>query len=116
MWRLVRRPRRRRRADRQRQFGFLERTERLHRRFRRGIVALTLLALVGLVAASSAGREGVRRLASGTRRVAREVVGLPTPRGEIDADWAARRRRGIEQASATFGRVFDTAPPAVRRI
>jgi lysophospholipase L1-like esterase len=113
MWRLVRRPPRR---ARQRQFGFRERSERLQSRFRQAIVGLTLLVLVGIVAATPAGRELVRRLTHESRLAARAVVGLPTPREEIDADWSARRRRGVEQASATFARVVDEASDADRRL
>ncbi len=113
MTRLLRRSRR---PARQGQFVFRERAERLDRRFRRVVVALTLLALAGLVAATPAGRYGARRLASSARRAARGLLGLPTPREEIDAEWALRRSRDVVQAAKTFGYVYNGASPAVRRL
>lgn len=100
----------------QRQFPFRDRVERLDRTFRRGIAAATLALLAALVAAAPTGRDAVRRLGFGVRLVTRRVAGLPTPREEIDADWAAWRARGVASASAYFRRAFDEAPPDVRRL
>jgi hypothetical protein len=101
---------------RQRRFDFVERTERLDRLFRRAILALTFLSVVALLAGTPTGRDAAFGAFAWARRVARGAVGLPPPRAEIDAEWSRTRRRAVEQASVTFHRVYDEAPPPVQRL
>ena len=115
MWRIRRRVPARV-SDRQRQFPFRERSERLDRFFRRGIAATTLLVLVGLVGLTPTGRDALRRAASGTLRTGWAALGVPPSRDVIDADWAGRRRRDVASASATFRQVYDESSPSVQRL
>ncbi len=101
---------------RQRHLPFVERLRRRDRLFRRGIVVLTVLAVCGLVLGTPTGRDAISRAAAGARGIGWRVLGFPQPRPEIDADWARRRRRDVETASATFRQVYDEAPRAVKRL
>jgi hypothetical protein len=100
----------------QRSLPFAERIHRRERLFRLGIAVLTLLAACGLVFGTPTGRDAVLRGAARARGFAWRALGYPQLRAEVDAEWARRRRRDVQTATATFRQVYDDAPPAVRRL
>jgi hypothetical protein len=104
------------RAVVQRALPFVERLHRRDRLFRRAIVVLTLLTAGGLALGTPTGRDAMSRSVAWTRGIGWRALGFPQPRDDIEAEWARRRRRDVETASATFRRVYDEAPPAVKRL
>jgi hypothetical protein len=101
----------------QRSLPFLERSQRLDRRFKRAIAVLTTLAVVGLVVGTSTGRYAAATGALRVRSAVRRVVEPEAMREEKDAEWRLKRRRGIEQTRAVYRDFYDReASPGLRRI
>src|SRR5436190_23933926 len=80
-----------RRPLEQRLFGFVERSQRLARRFKTVILLGTVFLLTLLLAASSSGRYLARWLETRSRWALLQTVGLSPSRAEIDADWRRKR-------------------------
>src|SRR5262245_31561666 len=106
---------RRQSAARQRSLPFLERRERLERRFKGAIVLGTVLIVAVALAGMRAGRYAVRRLALGARSEVLRAVGLPD-RATVDAGWRVRRERDVEQTTRTYRTVYAESSPALRRL
>jgi hypothetical protein len=100
----------------QRAFAFHERAGRRERWFKLVIVAATCLLAAAVVTAVPRGRYLAAALSSGARRAVRSVLGLPTPRAEIEDRWRRDRRQGILDSRRALDRVFDEAEPANRRL
>ncbi|WP_165231437.1 SGNH/GDSL hydrolase family protein [Aquisphaera insulae] len=100
----------------QRTFRFIERPQRLARRFKAGILAATALLVVLTIGGSSHGRNAIAWLASRGRWAAIRAVGGKPSRAEIDADWARRRRHDVEQARIRLRKTYDQYDPAMRRL
>src|SRR5271157_4217966 len=81
----------------QRCFGFLERSQRLARRFKAAILLGTALVVVVTLASSSSGRYLAGWLTTRTRWTVLQGIGIPPGRDEIDADWRRKRLHDIEQ-------------------
>jgi hypothetical protein len=86
------------------------------RRFKRLILLATLLALGAIVWWSPWGRYGAATAASGVRRAARSVLGLPEPRSEVDDAWHRYRQLGVETSRRALERVYAEADPATKRL
>ncbi len=98
----------------QRCFGFLERSQRLARRFKTAILLSTLLVVVVALASSSSGRYLVGWLATRSRWAVLQGIGLPPDRAEIDADWRRRRLHDIEQTRRKLRSTYAEYDPAMR--
>lgn len=101
---------------RQAVFTFLERAQRLERRFKWLIVLATLSAITTMLGASPWGRYGVASTAAAGREAVRVVLGLPQPREEVDAAWERSRELGIEAGRLGLARAFAEASPAYQRL
>jgi hypothetical protein len=103
---------RRRAPARQRLFPFRERNARLERRFKWSILVLTVLAVGGIVGGSPTGRYTVRSLAAKAIVAAKQPLGLPPDRAEIDAVVRLKRQRDIELSRESLRKGFaeDTKP------
>ena len=103
---------RRRPMMRQGVFGFVVKAERLDRTFKL-VIAARNNRLDRLLSDGAVARPVPGRLVDlqGTR-LARQAIGLPPDRGEIDADWKHKRLFDIEQSRATLASTFAEYPPA----
>ena len=106
----------RRRPMRQRVFAFVERAERLDRTFKLVIALATVGSIAFFLTALSPGRYLSSWVAARTRWLARQAVGLPPDRGEIDADWKRKRLFDIEQSRGTLAGTFAEYSPALQRL
>jgi hypothetical protein len=113
-WRIKLGPRRT--PLRQRLLPFRERSDRLDRWFKRGIVAATAAVVTAAVAGTPAGRYAVARAAEQGRQAAQRLVGLEPDRGEVDALWRLKRRRGVEQTRKVLADFYRHADPAMRHL
>jgi hypothetical protein len=104
------------RPVRQRRLPFYERSRRHQRRFKLGVIAVTSLALCGILAAFPKGRYLVGTVPSLTRHAARAIMGLPTPREEVDAAWRRYRLQGIEDSHRALTGFYAKAEPAYQRL
>ncbi|HMF36457.1 MAG TPA: hypothetical protein VKF17_07440, partial [Isosphaeraceae bacterium] len=100
----------------QRCFGFLERSQRLARRFKASILLGTFLVVVVTLASSSSGRNLVGWLATRSRWAVLQGFGIPPGRDEIDADWRRRRLHDIEQTRGKLRSTYAEYDPAMRRL
>jgi hypothetical protein len=101
----------------QRSLPFLDRGQRLDRRFKQAIAVLTTLAVAGLVVGTSSGRYVAATGALRLRSVVRRVVDANAVREEKNAVWRLKRQRGIEQTRAVYRDFYDReASPGLRRI
>src|SRR5271157_3621933 len=100
----------------QRCFGFLERSQRLARRFKAAILLGTFLVVVVTLASSSSGRYLVGWLATRSRWAVLQGIGIPPGRDEIDADWRRRRLHDIEQTRGKLRSTYAEYDPAMRRL
>jgi hypothetical protein len=107
----------RRRPARQRLFPFLDRSRRRVRLFKTAILSLTMLAICGLVAASNSGRFYLLNSARQTRDTAlRRLFGLEPDRALVEAEWALKRQRGIEQTEKVLTRFYNKTTPEMREL
>ncbi len=100
----------------QQSFGFLERSQRLARRFKAAIVLGTSLVVFVTLASSPSGRYLAGWLVTRSRWAVLQVIGLPLDREEIDADWRRRRLHDIEQTRAKLRSTYAEYDPAMRRL
>jgi hypothetical protein len=101
---------------RQRYFPSIERSLRRERWFKRMILLTTCLAVATLLSGVPRGRYLVGSAASATRQVARQVLGLPKPRLEIDESWRRYRELGIRDSRRGLDTVYAEAGPAMQRL
>ncbi len=101
---------------RQGTFAFEARSRRRERTFKLAIIATTLVVLAALTAAAPRGRYLVVSLADRSRRLARQAVGVPPSRSEIDAEWARYRQQGIVDSLREFHKVFAEIDPPLQRL
>ena len=76
---------------------FLDRSTRLAQRFKAGIVVGTAAVILLVFAASPSARYAANWLSTHARWTILELLGLPLPRPEIDAQW----RRKLEISTLT---------------
>lgn len=100
----------------QRAFGFVERSKRLQRRFKLAIFGATTLVVVGLLAGSQRGRNLSAGAIDAAKRSARWMVGLPTPREEIDAAAHRNRLLAVDDAARKFRAIFPNMPEPIQRL
>ncbi len=100
----------------QRSFGFLERSQRLARRFKAAILLGTMLVIFATLAASSSGRNLAVWSATRSRWVVLQAIGLPLGREEIDADWQRRRLHDIEQTRGKLRSTYAEYEPPMRKL
>jgi hypothetical protein len=101
---------------RQRRFDFFERSLRRQRWFKRGILAITCLVVVGIFVFVPRGRYVVASLAAQARQAARQGLGLPTPREEVDAGWERFRQQGIADSQRALVDMYNGAEPSYQRL
>jgi hypothetical protein len=94
-------------ALRQRLLPALERARVRDRRFKAAMAVVTALAVLGLLAGTPMGRFGSLAVARRLKWAALGVLGLAPSRAEIDADWRARRQRGIARTRETYRDFFE---------
>ena len=105
---------------RQRTFRFVERGERLARRFKLGIAAFTACVFIAPLAGTSAGRFAAAWTWAKLQRGMAALAGDPDDRRWIDAEWRRRRLFDVEQArtklltaygsyDAKLGKLLDAA-------
>jgi len=99
---------------RQARFRFVERGERLARRFKQVILGLTACLVVGLLAGTSTGRYAAGWTTSQARQWLGRVAGGTGSREAIDADWLRRRLFDMEQARGKLRAAYDGHDPKVR--
>ncbi|MFO0959315.1 MAG: SGNH/GDSL hydrolase family protein [Isosphaeraceae bacterium] len=100
----------------QRKLPFAERADGLDRRFRRAILLLTAGALAIILAGTPAGRFLAASARLKARDVAIRAIGGVTGRDQIEAEWRARRRFGIEETRARYERVYAKSDPDMRAL
>jgi hypothetical protein len=101
----------------QRCLPFLERRQRLDRRFKQAIAVFTMLAVAGVVVGTSSGRYVAATGALRLRSTVRRVMDAKAIREEKDAEWRLKRQRGIEQTRAVYRDFYDReASPGLRRV
>jgi hypothetical protein len=104
------------RGARQRLFDFLDRSRRRQRAFKVAILGLTCLAIALVLGAMPKGRYVVAAAQLSARKVVRVMVGLPTPREEIDNNWRRFRMEGIAESKKALVQVFAKASPGNQRL
>src|ERR1700716_3020729 len=87
-------------------FDFIDRSRRRQRAFKLAILGLTSLAIVLVLGLLPKGRYVVAAAHSTVRQAARGVVGLRTPREEIDENWRRFRLDGIAESKKALVQVF----------
>jgi hypothetical protein len=100
----------------QRCFGFLERSQRLAKRFKAAILLCTSLVVFFALASSSSGRYLSVWLATRSRWVVLQRFGIHPDRDEIDADWRRRRLHDIEQTRGKLRSTYAEYDLAMRKL
>jgi hypothetical protein len=100
----------------QQSFAFLERSQRLTRRFKIVIVLGTSALVFLLLASSISGRYLAGWLATRSRWALLQSIGIPPTRAEIEADWKRKRRHDIEAAHRKLRETYAEYGPAMRRL
>ena len=101
---------------RQRLFDFLDRSRRRQRAFKLTILGLTCLVIALVLGLLPKGRYVVAAAQSTARHAVRGVVGLRTPREEIDANWRRFRLDGIAESKKALVQVFAKASAGNQRL
>ena len=101
---------------RQAAFGFIDRAQRLERKFKLIIALATAGSIVFFLTALSPGRYLSGWVAARARELGRQAVGLPPDRGEIDAGWKRKRLFDIEQSHGSLKSTFAEYSPAAQRL
>jgi hypothetical protein len=101
---------------RQQRFPFYDRSQRRLRWFKLGVITLTGLAIAVILAALPKGRYLVASVPPLARQAVRSVLGLPTPREEIDAGWRRYRLSGVLDSKRAITRFYADADPAYQRL
>ena len=104
------------RGARQRLFDFLDRSRRRQRAFKLAILGLTSVVIALVLGVLPKGRYVVAAAQSTARQAVRGVVGLPTPREEIDVNWRRFRLDGIAESKKALVQVFAKASPGNQRL
>ncbi|MDG3003897.1 SGNH/GDSL hydrolase family protein [Paludisphaera mucosa] len=108
--------RRRRDRYRQRTFRFVERGERLSRRFKLVIAGLTACLLAGLLVGTSTGRYAASWTFAKLHRGVATLTGDVAGRDWIDADWRRRRLFDMDQARGKLRSAYDQYDPKLKRL
>jgi hypothetical protein len=106
----------RRRPMRQGVFQFIDRARRLERTFKLIIALATVGLIVFFLTALSPGRYLSGWVAARARELARQAVGLPPDRAEIDAAWKRKRVFDIEQSHGSLKSTFAEYSPKLQRL
>jgi hypothetical protein len=106
----------RRSADRQRNFDFLVRAERIERNFKVAIILASVLVIAGAFASTSTGRNLASWLAMRAKWMMLRSIGSHPARDEIDADWRRRRLFDIEQSRKKLRSDYDNYNPAIQKL
>ncbi len=102
--------------DRQLTFRFLRRIRSRERRFRAAIAGLTLLVILAILTLMPSGREFVLRVATGSRRAIRGLVGITPGRPEVEAATMRKRARDVAGTRGVFRGIYAETPPPMRRL
>lgn len=113
-WRLELGPRPPR--DRQAVLPFVERADRLERRFKRAILALTALSIIALTGGTRPGRDAIGSLIGWARLNSTELIGLGPDRATIEAVRRSERQRNEEATRRNLRRFYRGTDPAMRRL
>ncbi len=96
---------------------FLERAERLDRRFKWAITLLTVGVAAALLGGTSTGRYAVESLTEQAKQTAlRQVIGLEPSREEIDSLREIRRRKTEADTLKSLTRFYNETSPEMRRM
>jgi hypothetical protein len=106
----------RRSHTKQERFRFIERAEKLERRFKIFVTLGTVVLLFGLVAALPVGRYWAIWLFTRGRWLSQSAVGLKIDHSEIESDWRRRREFDVASARKSLGATFAEYPPAMQRL
>lgn len=109
------RRRRSTKGPRQLLLPFLARRERIERWSRRSILALTAAAIAAILL-SPKGRELMARPTAVLSKVYAGALGPATSRKAIEADWAERRRKGIEATRSTYNQAYAETSDKLKRL
>lgn len=101
---------------RQRSFRFIERGERLARRFKQVILGFTACLVVGLLVGTSTGRYAASWTMAKGRWAVASLVGAADSREGIEADWRRRREFDMEQARGKLHAAYEHYDPKVRTL
>jgi len=101
---------------RQKSFAFVDRSNRLVRRFKLVIALLTACVVGGLLFGTAPGRYAAWWLQSRTRWTALRLVGESPSRADIDADWRRWRLYDIERTRGKLRDVYGQYDPKMKRL
>jgi hypothetical protein len=97
-------------------FGFIDRSQKLARRFKLTISLVTFGLVFLLLAGTSNGRYLSYWVSTRARWIALQAVGIPPDRAEIDNDWKQRRLHDIEQTRDKLRGIYAEYGPEMRRL
>lgn len=98
----------------QRLLPFLDRSERLARRFKVGIALVTAAVILLIFLISPTARYAAVWLGTHARWTALQAIGVPPSREEIDAQWRRRRRHDMEQTRGKLRSTYTEYGPEMR--
>jgi hypothetical protein len=104
------------RRARQRHFTFVDRTRSRDRWFKRTILAATFVAISVILGVVPRGRYVTASVVSSVTQGFRDLLGIPTPRREIDERWRRFRLQGIADSQRAMPEIYDEAPPNMQRL
>lgn len=105
-----------RRRARQKTFAFVDRSDRLVRRFKLTIALLTACVFGGLLFGTAPGRHAAWWLQTRTRWAALRLVGKSPSRADIDADWREWRLYDIQRTRGKLREVYDQYDADMKRL
>lgn len=105
-----------RRRALQKTFAFVDRSDRLIRRFKLTIALLTACVFGGLLFGTAPGRHAAWWLQTRTRWAALRLVGKPPSRADIDADWREWRHYDIKRTRGKLREVYDQYDAGMKRL
>lgn len=106
----------RKKPAQQRVFAYVERINRLERRFKRTIAATTVLAVASAIGFSPTGRYALESSSAWTVRAVRDAFGVPPDRAAIAEAMHVRRTYDIDQTRGALSRAYNEAGPHVQRL
>jgi hypothetical protein len=101
---------------RQISFAFIERSRRHERWFKRLIMISTCIVLAVILRVIPRGRYVSAEITARARQAARQAVGVPKSRAEIDESWQRYREMGIETQRKQVESFYRAATPEYRRM
>lgn len=104
------------RRAKQKTFAFVDRSERLVRRFKLTIALLTACVIGALLFGTTPGRHAAWWLQTRTRWAALRLVGKSPSRADIDADWREWRLYDIKRTRGKLQEVYDQYDPDMKRL